>query len=151
MKPRLAPVVMLVCRLKSFGNLFRNGQRLIDRDRALGNSIGEGRSFDQFHDERADAVRVFDAVDVADVRMIERREHLGFATESRQAVRIIRDRREQHFDRDVAIQLAVASAVDLPHAAGPEVGEDLIRAEARAGSQGCQTGLILTYGRREPG
>ncbi len=42
-------------------------------------------------------------VDVRDVRMIERRQHLRFAAEAREAIRVVRDRRQQHLDRDVAV------------------------------------------------
>ena len=57
----------------------------------------------------------------------------------------------KYLNRDLAIHLVVSGAVTLAHASGPEVGEDLVRAEARAGRQRGQTGLILAYGRREPG
>ena len=40
----------------------------------------------------------------------------------------------EDLDRDVAIQLRIARAVDLAHAAAPEERRDLIRTEARAGS-----------------
>ena len=42
----------------------------------------------------------------------------------------------QDLERDVAIQLRVARAIDLAHAAGAEGGEDFVRAEARAGGEG---------------
>ncbi len=67
--------------------------------------------------------------------MIQRRQHLRFAAESREAIRIVGDRRQQHLDRDVAIQLGIARAIHLAHAAGAEGGEDFVRAEARAGCE----------------
>ncbi len=45
---------------------------------------------------------------------------------------IIRHRGEQHFDRDVAIQLRVVGAIHLAHAACAKRGEDLIGAKPRA-------------------
>jgi hypothetical protein len=36
-------------------------------------------AFDQFHDEGRDVRRLFAAVDRGDVRMVECREHFGFA------------------------------------------------------------------------
>ncbi len=62
--------------------------------------------------------------------MIERCEHLRFAREPRQAIRIIRDRRQQHLDRDVAIQLRIACAIDFAHSARAEAGEDFVRTDA---------------------
>jgi hypothetical protein len=38
----------------------------------------------------------------------------------------------QNFERDVTSELRVARAIDLPHAAGAEGGEDFVRAEADA-------------------
>ena len=62
-----------------------------------------------------------------------------------QTIRVVRQRRQQHLDRDVAIQLRVSRAIDGAHAALAERGEDLEGAEARAGGErrGCQGGLIV--------
>ena len=60
---------------------------------------------------------------------------LRLATESRQALGIIRHRRQQHFDGDVAIQLDVACAIDLAHAAFAERCDDLVGAETGADSE----------------
>jgi hypothetical protein len=42
-------------------------------------------------------------------------------------------KRLERDDRHVAIPIRVAPAIDLAHAAGPQGGEDLVRAEAGAG------------------
>src|SRR5690349_8111495 len=42
-------------------------------------------AFNKFHHERRDAVAFFEPVDGGDVRMIERGEDFGFATETRSA------------------------------------------------------------------
>ena len=68
--------------------------------------------------------------------MIERREDLRFAREAREAIGIVRDRRQQDFDRHIAIQLRIAGPIHLPHATRAKCGEDLIRAEPCAGGQG---------------
>ncbi len=47
---------LLVCGFEGFGDLFRDRQRFIERDRALRNPIGERRAFHQLHDERDGAV-----------------------------------------------------------------------------------------------
>ena len=72
---------------------------------------------------------------MSDVRVVKRGEHLRFAAEPREAIGIIGDGREQHFDRDVAIQLCIACAIHLPHATCAEGGEDLVRAEAAASGE----------------
>ena len=73
-------------RVERARDLDRDRQRLIERQRAFRQAIGERLAFDQFQDQRADAVAVFDAVDRADVRMVERRERARFALEAGQPV-----------------------------------------------------------------
>ena len=101
-------------------------------------------TLDQFHHERRDATAFFKAVDAADVRMIQRRERLRFTLKAGDPLGISDERVRQDLDRHVAIQRRVARSVDLAHAAGPEGGEDLVRAEAGAGAEGQTVGL---YGR----
>ena len=64
--------------------------------------------------------------------MVQRGEHLRLAIEPREPLGVVRDRRQQHLDRDVAIQLGIARAIDLTHAARAEHGDDLVRSEAAA-------------------
>ena len=54
---------LLVCRFEGLGNLLRDGQRLIDLDRATGNPLREILAFDEFHYEREDAGALFESVD----------------------------------------------------------------------------------------
>ena len=89
-------------------------------------------ALDQFHHERADAAALFEAVDGADVRVIQRGERLRFALKRASRSGSATNARED-LDRDVAIELRVARPIDLAHAAGPEGGEDLVRAEAGTG------------------
>ena len=55
-----------------------------------------------------------------DVRVIQRREHLRFAPETRQPIGVRGEQLGEDLDRDVAIQLRVARTIDLAHAAGAE-------------------------------
>ena len=57
----------------------------------------------------------------------------GLALKPREPLGVGGERLGQDLDRDVAIQLRVACAVDLAHAARAERGQDLVRAEACAG------------------
>ena len=68
-----------------------------------------------------------------DVGMIQRGERLRFALEPRDPLGIGREQLGQDLDRDVAIELRVARAVDLAHPARAEGGENLVRSEASAG------------------
>jgi hypothetical protein len=67
---------------------------------------------------------IFEAVDAADVRMIERRENLRLAPEACEPIRVIRKGRRQHLDRDVAIELGVVRAIHLAHTADAELAVD---------------------------
>ena len=126
----------LVRRLERFGELPGNLERLGDRDRSLGDALLEGRSLDELHDDRARAAALFEAVDVRDERMIQRREHPRLALEARQAIGIVDDRLGQDLDGDVAVEPGVARAIDLAHPTGADEPEDLERAEAAAFVEG---------------
>jgi hypothetical protein len=83
-----------------------------------------GALVDQFHHQRERAVAFLDAVDLRDVGMVERRQRLRLALEARPPLGIRRQQIRQDFDRDVAIELDVAGAVDLAHSAGADLGLD---------------------------
>ena len=126
---------LLVRRLERVGDLPRDRQRFIERKPALGDPLGERRPFDQLHDERRGPVRLFEPVDAADVRMIQRGERLRFTLKSRDAFGIGDERLGQDLDRDLAIELRVARAIHLAHPACPERVANLIRAEPCASGQ----------------
>ena len=67
-------------------------------------------ALDELHDQRGGRVaRVLDAVDLRDVRMIERGERLRFALEAHQAIGVAGERGRQDLERDLAIELRVAA------------------------------------------
>ena len=70
----------------------------------LRDPIGERRALDQLHHQGVYAVGVFEPVDLRDVRMIERREHLRFSPEAGEAIGIVGDGGQQDLDRDLAIR-----------------------------------------------
>ncbi len=126
---------LLVSGFEGLGDLLRDRQCLVDWNRALCDSVGERRPLDQFHDERRHAVALLEAVDVRDVRMVQRREDFGFALEPRQPLGVCRNGLRQDLDRDLPLQVRVSSAIHLAHAADADLGGDFIRAEAGASSQ----------------
>ena len=127
---------LLVRRFERVGDLLRDRQRLVDRDRSVRDPIRECRTFDQLHHERTNAARLFETVDAADVGMVQRGEDLCFTLEACEAIGIERERVRDDFQRDVATELRVARAIDLAHGAGPERRQDFVRAEACASGQG---------------
>ena len=66
----------LMRRLQRLGDLLRNRERLIHRDRPLRDPVGEGRPLDQLQDERPRPLGFLDAVDGSDVGMVEAGENL---------------------------------------------------------------------------
>ena len=93
-------------------------------------------AFHQFEHKRAYVAGLFEAIDCANVGMVQRREDARFALEPSESIGIRREGRRQNLDRDLALRLGVARAIDLAHAAGTERAGDFVRAEVDAGLQG---------------
>jgi hypothetical protein len=111
---------LLMRRVEGVGHLLRDRERLVERERAARQPVREGFAVDQFEDEELLAVRFVETVDRANVRMVQRREHLGFTAEPGKAFGVVREAVRQQFQRDIATKLRVSSAIDLAHPARPE-------------------------------
>ncbi len=79
----------LVRRLERLGDLARDGERLVGRERAMREPLRERRPFDQLHHQRACAGRLFEPEDRGDVRMMELREKLRLALETGQTLLVL--------------------------------------------------------------
>ena len=90
---------------------------------------------DQLQDQGVEAVRFLKPVNRGDFRMVQRGEDLRFALEAGKPVGIVREQLGQHLQRDVAIEPRVPRSVHLPHPAGTHDGNNLVRADPRAGSE----------------
>ena len=136
---------LVVRRLERLGQLPRDRQRVDLRRRcatsgaavraALGDDRRQRRTLDELHDQREAAAGLLDAVDLRDVRMVQRREDLGFALEAGQPFRIGREGRGKDLDRNAALQPGVASLVDLAHTAGAQRRDHLVRTDAGASGE----------------
>ena len=120
----------VVRRFERVRNLTRDVKGFIRWQRPLLNAIREGRPFDELHDERHAAVGFFEAVYRGDIRVVQRRQDLGLATKARQAIGIRGHRRRENLDRDGALQAAVRGLVNLAHAAGADLANHFVGAEA---------------------
>ena len=107
-------------------------------------TLREILAVDEFHHQCADAVGFLQAVDVRDVRVVERGEDLRFSLEAGEAIGIIRERGRQNLDCDVAIQLGVRARYTSPMPPAPRAdwisygprhdpGASVIAALARSG------------------
>ena len=67
--------------------------------------------------------------------MVERGQDLGFALEASHAFGVAGERFGEDLQRNIALQLGVACAIDLAHAARADGGEDLVRAKFRTRCQ----------------
>ena len=133
--------------LERFGQLTRNGQRFDEWKRAVRDPIRQRDAFDQFEHQRLPPARLFKSIDSRDVRMVERRQHLRFAPESRQAVRIELEGTREHLQRHVAIQFAVSCAEHLSHPACAQQSDDAIWSHCGApGRQRPGSSLVVRLG-----
>jgi hypothetical protein len=85
-------------------------------------------TLDKLHHQRA----LFEAVDLRDVQMIERRQRARLALEAHQAIGIGGKGVGQSLDRDVASKSSIAGAINLTHASCTERRHDFIDTNARA-------------------
>jgi hypothetical protein len=125
----------LVRRLQRFGGLQGDAQGFLDGERPPQQPLGQRLAFDQLHDQEVLAVPLLHAVERGNVRMVDRREHFGFAFEPRHPVRVGAEALADDFDRDAATELAVAGAVDLAHSARSDHVRNFVRAKPGAGRQ----------------
>ena len=93
---------------------------------------------------------LLEAVNVPDVRVIERSEDPGLALETSQPALVLHEGLRQHFQRDVAIEPDVACEIHLAHAAFPDAGLHHIRAETSAGLKCHEAAIIYRGGRNAP-
>ena len=110
-------------------------EHLIERERPFHQPIRQRLPLEVLHDEELDAVLVPDVVERADVRMRELRDRLRLPLEPLADLGARGEVRGQDFDGNRAAEARVAGAVDLAHAAGADLADDLVRAEAGAGGE----------------
>ena len=132
---------LLVRRFQGLGDLLGDGQCLFNRDRATGNALREILAFDEFHHQSLRATGSLETVNRGDVRMVQRRERLGFPLEACESLSVLGERIGQDFDRHLAAKAGVGSAVNHAHAAFADPGGDFEDAEARAGTEGQAVGV----------
>src|SRR5215469_571538 len=81
--------------------------------------------------------------------MVERSQHLGLTLKAGHALRIAGERLGQDFERHVAFEFDVASAVYLAHAASADRREDLVGSHAGSDRERHCGFIDLIFGRRQ--
>ena len=132
---------LLVGLLERLGDLPGDRDGLVDGDRPALQPLREVLALDELHGEQVRAAaaregRLLEAVQVGDVRVVERGEQLRLALEAGEAVGVRREGLRQELQRDVPAEPRVRRAPDLSHPAGADGGGDLVRPEACAGGEG---------------
>ena len=118
-------------------------QQFLERQAIAGDGARQGLALDQLHGEKVDAGArgvLFDGVQGDDVGMLQARHHGRFPFESGPSLRVVRDLGRQHLDRHVAAQAAVAPAIDVSHASGAELLENVVVRQTRADQDACLLG-----------
>ncbi len=98
----------LVRGLERLGDLPRNRQRLIERNRSPRDPRVQALALHELHDEDVPSVHGLEGVDRRDAGVIQSRERFRLALEARDAVAVLEEFLRQDFQRDVAIELRVA-------------------------------------------
>ena len=91
-----------------------------------GTRSSECVALNQFEDESRHAATVVEAIDCADVGMVQSREQPRFPLSIRAALRIRNEMRRQDLDRDLATELRVTGAIHLAHSTRPQQGSELV-------------------------
>jgi hypothetical protein len=134
------------------GEALRDLQAVVDRLplRKLSTAVEpslQRLSFEQLRDRVGNAVVPAEVVDREDVRVRERGDRQRLALEARQGVGIPGERLGQDLDRDVAVQLGVARAIDLAHSPDPQWREDFERGESGSCRE-CHFGAATSFWKR---
>ena len=119
--------------VEGIGELPRDMQRLRDRERPGGESIGQGVALDELEHQRRLLAVLDHVIDGRYIRMVERCQRARLALESRDGIGVGRNARRHNLDRHVASEAHITRPVDFPHAAGPEQRDNLVSADTRAG------------------
>ncbi len=119
--------------LERLGDLPRDGERLVDGERAAREPLREVLARHQLHRQRHEALALLEPVDRRDIRVAERREDLRLAAEAREALGVLGEGGRQDLERGLAAELRVPRAVHLSHPSRAESHPDLVRAEPHSG------------------
>ena len=116
--------------LERVGDLLANPDGLLDRQRPALQAIRESLALDPLEDQVAGGVRrLLEAVNRGDVGMIERRQQLGLALETRELLGVASHLGGQGLDRHSPVELAIAGEVHHAHATAAQLALDDVVAQ----------------------
>jgi len=124
---------LLVRFLQTLADLHSDPQRFFDSQRPLLDLVGQAHTIDVRHRDEEPAVFLVDAVDTADVGMIETGRGLRFPDQTRLGLGVVQCVRREEFQRDRAAELRVLGLVDDSHPAFAELLGDFVVRDRLAG------------------
>ena len=122
-----------VRRAQRLGHVGGDRARLGDLDRALGDALTQADALDDLHDDEHALVGLADLEHGHDVGMHHPCGRARLPHEARAALVIAHDRRRQHLDGDLAVQLWITRPIHLAHTASAEKRIDHEAAELGSG------------------
>ncbi len=114
------------------GQRNRQLEQTVERQAAMRNQHGQRLALDDLHRQEVRGPGKLDRVDGDDVGVVEGGDGLRLALEALAAFVIHAERRRQHLERDLTVQLLVLGGIDLAHAAAAELPYDAVMAEGGA-------------------
>ena len=135
----------LVGGLQRVGDLVGDRHRLRDRQRPPLQPLGQRRALDELEDEGMHALRLLEAVDRPDVRVVERGQQPRFPFEARPPVGVRGEEGREDLDRDVTAEARVPRAIHLAHTTRADEVQDLIRPQPASG-QHRRRGIAQRFG-----
>ena len=132
---------LLVRGFERVGDLAGDRERFLARNRPQHQTVRQRWALDQFEHQRWSSLRVFQPVDGADVRMIQRGEKLRLTTEPRDTIGIAGENLRKDLERNLAAQRGIAGSIHFAHPAGADGADDFVRTESNAGGDTHDRGL----------
>ena len=128
---------VFVRRVECIGDLRREPQHLVDRKRSARDQLCQILAVDELHHEcptvtAAVARHHLDAVDLRDVRMIERGKRPCFSFEAGQPIRVGGEKFWEDFQGDVTLWLRIARPVNFAHPPHAYDRDDFVEADSGA-------------------
>ena len=127
----------LVRLLQRRGNLAAQCGDLLLRQPAGGDALRQGLARHVLHDQEVDAVAAVEVVNRGNMRVVQPGQRFRFLPKPSPCCLVAKGAGRQHLEGDVAVEVRVAGAVDLAHAARAKLGGDLIVAQCSSDHSGA--------------
>jgi hypothetical protein len=125
------------------GDLARDARRVVDGERPVLDALAKRLAVVERHRDEQLAVPLADVVHRGDVGVVEGAGGLRLAEKAGARVRVLRDRRRQEFQRDLAMQALVFGKIDDAHPTGADGCENPVVERLTCRPSGGQCSRVL--------